>query len=58
MNLRPLIEKGLINLHAVRTAELAPTEFTDLVRAAVEEDGAKVVMIDSLGEHRRAWSDR
>ncbi|WP_299820642.1 ATPase domain-containing protein [uncultured Jannaschia sp.] len=48
MDLRPLVEAGLIRLQAVRTAELAPTEFTDLVRRAVEEDGAKVVMIDSL----------
>ena len=48
MNLRPLIDDGLINLRTIRTAELAPTEFIDLVRAAVVEDGAKIVMIDSL----------
>ncbi|WP_299843584.1 ATPase domain-containing protein [uncultured Jannaschia sp.] len=48
MDLRPQIDAGLISLRAIRTAEMAPTEFTDLVRAAVEEDGAKVVMIDSL----------
>lgn len=35
MDLRPLIEDGLISLRAIRTAELAPTEFTYLVREAV-----------------------
>ncbi len=48
IDLRPLIDDGLITLRAVRTAELAPTEFTELVRKAVLEDGTKIVMIDSL----------
>ena len=47
-DLRPQIDAGLISLRAIRTAEVALTEFTDLVRATVEEDGTKVVMIDSL----------
>jgi circadian clock protein KaiC len=48
MDLRPLIDAGRLSLRAVRTAELAPTEFTELVRRAVIDEGAKVVMIDSL----------
>ncbi len=48
MDLRPLIDDGLLSLRAIRTAELAPTEFTHHVRKAVLEDGAKMVMIDSL----------
>ena len=48
MDLRPLVERGLISIRAVETAQLSPGEFAQLVRDAVERDGAKVVMIDSL----------
>lgn len=42
------IEKGLIHIQQIDPAELAPGEFAQLVRAAVEEHEAKVIVIDSL----------
>ncbi|WP_404381493.1 ATPase domain-containing protein [Caenispirillum salinarum] len=48
MDLRPLVDQGSMVLRSIRTAELAPTEFTELVRRTVVEDGAKIVVIDSL----------
>ncbi len=48
MDLRPFIESGLVRLQQVSTGEISPGEFADRVRRAVEVDGAKVVVIDSL----------
>jgi circadian clock protein KaiC len=42
------IAAGRIELKQADPAELAPDEFTSLVRSAVEERGARVVVIDSL----------
>lgn len=43
-----LIAKKLLHLHQIDPAELAPDEFTHLVRHAVDRDQAKLVVIDSL----------
>lgn len=43
-----LIEEGLVRVQQIDPAELAPDEFTHLVRLAVERDGAKVIVIDSI----------
>ncbi|MDF3066569.1 MAG: kaiC 1 [Polyangiaceae bacterium] len=43
-----LVREGLVRVHQIDPAELAPDEFTHLVRLAVEEDHAKVVLIDSI----------
>ena len=48
MDVRPLVERGLISLYPVETAQLSPGEFAQRVRDAVERDGVRVVMIDSL----------
>ncbi len=45
---RPFIESGLIHLEQIDPAELSPGQFVQHVRDAVEKDGAKVVVIDSL----------
>jgi circadian clock protein KaiC len=39
---------GEIRLRQIDPAEVSPGEFVALVRAAVEEGGARVVIIDSL----------
>ena len=44
----PFLKNGLFLLHQIDVAELSPGEFVDLVHRAVEVDGAKVVIIDSL----------
>lgn len=44
----PFLENGRFLLYQVDVAELSPGEFVDRVRNAVESDGAKVVILDSL----------
>ena len=48
MKVRELVAAGTITIKPISTAELSPGEFSQLVRNAVEEDGAKVVLMDSL----------
>lgn len=48
MPLGEAIRAGRIRVHQIDPAELAPDEFAHLVRDAVERDGAKVVVVDSM----------
>jgi circadian clock protein KaiC len=48
MPLAPLIEQGLVTITQVDPAQLQPGEFAHKVRAAVENEKARVVVIDSL----------
>ncbi len=48
MKVRDFVAAGLITIKPVSTAELSPGEFSQLVRNAVEQDHAKVVLLDSL----------
>jgi circadian clock protein KaiC len=48
---------GLIGVKQIDPAELAPGEFAHLVRHAVEEDGARMVIIDSLNGYLSAMPD-
>ncbi len=48
MKVRDLVADGLISIRSISTAELSPGEFSQMVRQAVEEDQAKVVLMDSL----------
>lgn len=54
MDLQPLIDQGLITLRAVSTAELSPGEFAQIVRDAVEDGGARVMLMDSLTGYSHA----
>jgi circadian clock protein KaiC len=47
-DLKPSIDSGHVRVRQVDPAELSPGEFVHKVRDAVENDGAKVVVIDSL----------
>jgi circadian clock protein KaiC len=42
------ISQGRLHLYQVDPAELAPDEFTHLVRRSVEHSGSRVVLIDSI----------
>ncbi|HYD01640.1 MAG TPA: ATPase domain-containing protein, partial [Phycisphaerales bacterium] len=42
------LENGLLSFRHIVPAELSPGEFAALVREAVEKDGARLVVIDSL----------
>jgi circadian clock protein KaiC len=54
MSLQPGLDAGLIQVQQVDPAELSPGAFVSLVRASVEERGARVVVIDSLNGYLHA----
>jgi circadian clock protein KaiC len=49
--------KGEVSIESVDPAELSPGEFVHLVRRAVEEDDARVVVIDSLNGYLNAMPE-
>jgi circadian clock protein KaiC len=51
------IENGLIRTHQIDPAELAPDEFTRLVRDAVERDHARIIVIDSINGYFTAMPE-
>jgi circadian clock protein KaiC len=51
------LRSGRITLQQVDPAELSPGEFVYSVRAAVERDGARLVVIDSLNGYLTAMSE-
>jgi circadian clock protein KaiC len=51
------IASGAIEIRQVDPAELAPGEFAHAVRAAVEERGARVIIIDSLNGYLHAMPE-
>jgi len=61
MDLSAYIDRGLITIKPVDTAELSPGEFAHLIRRAVEgadgKPGAKVVIIDSLNGYLSAMPE-
>ncbi|HEX8383931.1 MAG TPA: ATPase domain-containing protein [Sphingomonas sp.] len=54
MDLVPHIEAGRLTVRQIDPAELSPGEFAGAVRKAVEEDGASVILIDSLNAYMQA----
>jgi circadian clock protein KaiC len=57
MDLAPHLESGLLMLEHIDPAELSPGEFSGRVRQAVQEGGAKVVVIDSLSGYLNAMPE-
>jgi circadian clock protein KaiC len=51
------VEAGRVRLQQIDPAELSPGEFTQVVRDAVERDGARLVVIDSLNGYLQAMPD-
>lgn len=51
LDLRPHIESGLLELRTIDPAEMSPGEFSNTVQNAVENHGAKIVIIDSLNAY-------
>ena len=56
-DLTAFIDAGLINLQQVDPVELSPGEFVYNVRQAVEQDGAGLVVIDSLNGYVNAMPE-
>jgi circadian clock protein KaiC len=54
MDLRPHIESGALDVVQIDPAELSPGEFASWVRSAVEDDGVKFIVIDSLNAFLQA----
>jgi circadian clock protein KaiC len=54
MDLQPHIDSGALCVRQIDPAELSPGEFSSWVRNAVEHDGVKFVVIDSLNAFMQA----
>lgn len=52
------VEAGRLTVHQINTGGITPSEFGQRVRAAVEEGGARVVVIDSLSGYVNAMLQR
>jgi circadian clock protein KaiC len=57
MKLEEMMESGKARVRQIDPAELAPDQFTYLVREEVEERGARLVVIDSLNGYFTAMPD-
>ncbi len=57
MGLTKLMKDGVIGATQIDPAELSPGQLNSLVRKAVEEEGARVILIDSLNGYLQSMSD-
>jgi circadian clock protein KaiC len=57
LRLRPAIDSGLIHFQQVDPAEMSPGEFAFIVRRSVQQEGARLVIIDSLNGYLNAMPD-
>jgi circadian clock protein KaiC len=57
VSLREHVTDGRISIQQIDPAEMSPGEFTQLVRHAVEAEGARVLIIDSLNGYLNAMPD-
>ena len=57
LDLQAMVESGKLIVEQVDAAELAPGEFAHRVRAAVEDVGARTVIIDSLNGYQAAMPE-
>ncbi|MGZ9099172.1 MAG: ATPase domain-containing protein [Brevundimonas sp.] len=54
MDLQPHIDSGMLQVTQIDPAELTPGEFANSVRRAVEQDGVRFLVIDSLNAFLQA----
>jgi len=57
LELESATQAGLIIFQQIDPAEMSPGEFASIVRGRVEEDGVRVVVIDSLNGYLNAMPD-
>jgi circadian clock protein KaiC len=57
MPLQKLVDSGRICVQQIDPAEMSPGEFAHLVRLSVENDGVRVVVIDSLNGYMNAMPE-
>ncbi|KRB07888.1 circadian clock protein KaiC [Lysobacter sp. Root690] len=53
----PALESGMIRFQQIDPAEMSPGEFASIVRKSVQQDGARLVIIDSLNGYLNAMPD-
>ena len=51
------VDSGRLTVRQIDPAEVLPSQFANIVRAAVEQDGAKIVVIDSLNGYLNAMPE-
>lgn len=56
-DMQSYVDDGLITIQQVDPAELTPGEFAHTVRASVDRDGARIVIIDSLNGYLNAMPE-
>jgi circadian clock protein KaiC len=57
IDLRAAHERGVLHLEQIDAAELSPGEFAHRVRSAVDKNGIKTVLIDSLNGYQSAMPE-
>lgn len=57
LDLQPAIDSGFILFQQIDPAEMSPGEFASIVRKRVQEDNARLVVIDSLNGYLNAMPD-
>jgi circadian clock protein KaiC len=57
LDIESLVTAGTLRIEQIDPAEMAPGEFTHLVRSSVERDKARIVVIDSLNGYLNAMPD-
>lgn len=57
LRLKPALDSGLIKFQQIDPAEMSPGEFASIVRRSVQEDGSRLVIIDSLNGYLNAMPD-
>lgn len=57
LGLDDLVEKGSVSVTQIDPAELSPGELTTRIRRAVEEEGVRVVYIDSLNGYMHSMGE-
>jgi len=57
LDLRPHLQSGRATLRQIDPAEMGPGEFTAVVRASVERDQARLVVVDSLNGYLNAMPE-
>jgi circadian clock protein KaiC len=53
----PYVDSGMVTLTQVDPAELSPGEFVSRIQHAVEHDGARIIVIDSLNGYLNAMPE-
>lgn len=57
LDLDGALASGMVRFQQIDPAEMSPGEFASIVRKAVEQDGARLVIIDSLNGYLNAMPD-